>query len=175
TILLTYSLTEVINGYGFLAVFVAGVTMRQSRCSNPKDKAEQLHFTEQFEKLLEVVTILLIGSLLRLDAIASHLVDGLVISSSLLLLIRPVGAFFSLLGSPLPRQTRWLTGWFGIRGVGSLYYLTYAMGEGLNSGLAERTAWIVYIVIALSICVHGATASPLMNWYEGCFKRRLKS
>lgn len=163
-ILLTYSLTELINGYGFLAVFVAGLTIRKT--GKKRHHQTQLHFIEQVEKLLEVITILLLGSLLRFQQIGWHLTDALAIAGLVLLVIRPLGAQISLLGSQLPMPTRWLTGWFGIRGIGSLYYLTYAMGKGLSGSTAERIAWIVYTTVAISICLHGVTASPLMHWYQ---------
>lgn len=164
TILLTYSLTELVNGYGFLAVFVAGLTLQKS-CTQHR-KENQLHFVEQVEKLLEVITILLLGSLLRFSELSLHLTDALVMTGILLLLVRPLGAQLSLLGSPLAKPTRWLTGWFGIRGLGSLYYLTYATGKGLEGAMAERMAWIVYTIVVVSIFLHGITASPLMGWYR---------
>ncbi|MEO0348470.1 MAG: sodium:proton antiporter [Cyanobacteria bacterium P01_A01_bin.15] len=164
TILLAYSLTELINGYGFLAVFVAGLTIRKQ--GKKRHHRAQLHFIEQLEKLLEIIAILLLGSLLRLQQLGWHLPAALLISGLVLLVIRPVGAQISLVGSPLSMTTRWLTGWFGVRGLGSLYYLTYAMGQGLNGGSAERIAWIVYTTVVLSICLHGVTASPLMRWYQ---------
>ncbi|MEM1251878.1 MAG: sodium:proton antiporter [Cyanobacteria bacterium P01_H01_bin.21] len=163
-ILLTYSLTELVNGYGFLAVFVAGLTLQQS-CTQHR-QANQLHFTEQIEKLLEVITILLLGSLLRFSELSLYLTDALVTAGIVLFVIRPLGAQLSLLGSPLAKTTRWLTGWFGIRGLGSLYYLTYAMGKGLDGAMAERMAWIIYTTVVLSIFLHGVTAAPLMDWYQ---------
>ena len=163
-ILLTYSLTELVNGYGFLAVFVAGLTMQKS-CTQHR-QGNQLHFVEQIERLLEVIAILLLGSLLRFSELRWHLTDALAVAGLVLLIIRPLGAQISLLGSSLAVPTRWLTGWFGIRGLGSLYYLTYAMGKGLDGNLADRMVWIVYTTIVASIFLHGITASPLMNWYQ---------
>ena len=57
-------------------------------------------------------------------------------------------------------------GWLGIRGLGSIYYLTYALGEGVKGETAEQLVWIVLTVVVLSIIVHGIIAAPLMNWYE---------
>jgi NhaP-type Na+/H+ or K+/H+ antiporter len=71
-----------------------------------------------------------------------------------------------MLGSRIPPPTLWLFGWFGIRGVGSLYYLTYALGKGLKGELAEQIAWIIYITMVISVFIHGITSTPLMNWYE---------
>jgi NhaP-type Na+/H+ or K+/H+ antiporter len=71
-----------------------------------------------------------------------------------------------MLGSRLPTATLGLMGWFGIRGVGSLYYLTYAMGEGLKGETAEQIAWITLTTIVFSVILHGISATPLMKWYE---------
>jgi NhaP-type Na+/H+ or K+/H+ antiporter len=68
-----------------------------------------------------------------------------------------------------------LLGWFGIRGVGSLYYLSYALGESLQGELGERIAWITYITVVISVIVHGISSTPLMNWYERRIKRRRKN
>jgi NhaP-type Na+/H+ or K+/H+ antiporter len=69
-------------------------------------------------------------------------------------------------------MTRYLFGWFGIRGVGSLYYLTYAFGEGLKDNLGEQIAWITYITIVLSVILHGVSATPLMKLYQRSLQKR---
>ena len=164
TILLTYTLTELVNGYGFLAVFVAGIVVQRSYHDQEK-KQSQFDFTEQIEKLLEVFTILILGTLLQVKPLLSHAPQGLLVAVLLIFVIRPVGVWISTLGNPLKPGTRRLLGWFGIRGVGSLYYLTYAFGHGLKGELGEQIAWITYITVIVSIFVHGISATPLMNWY----------
>ena len=57
-------------------------------------------------------------------------------------------------------------GWFGIKGLGSVYYLTYALGKGVTGETAAQISWITFTVIVLSIVIHGVTAAPLMIWYE---------
>lgn len=170
-ILLTYSLTEIVNGYGFLAVFVAGVVTQRSY-HDPEKRLSQLEFTERIEKLLEVGTILLLGSLLRLQPILTYGTQALIVAGLLFLIIRPAGAWISTLGNRFHPSKRLLYGWFGIRGVGSIYYLTYAMGKGLEGQLAEQIAWITYITIVVSVIVHGITATPLMNWYKRQIAKR---
>ncbi|KAM3111740.1 cation:proton antiporter [Phormidesmis sp. 146-33] len=163
-VLISYSLTEIINGYGFLAVFVAGVTMRRRR---DLDKSiSQLHFIERLEKLSEIGTILLLGSLLRVEPMLRFAGDAFIVAGALFLVIRPVGAWLSTIALPGHPATRWLYGWFGIRGVGSIYYLAYALGSGLKGDTGERIAWITFITIVLSVILHGVTATPLMKWYE---------
>ncbi|XZN89395.1 MAG: cation:proton antiporter [Microcoleus sp.] len=169
TILLTYSLTEVVNGYGFLAVFVSGIVVQRSY-RDPEKPLSQLRFTERIEKLMEVATILLLGSLLRLKPMWAFAADSLLVAGLLFFLIRPLGAWISTIGSPLHPASRWLCGWFGIRGVGSIYYLTYAFGKGLKGELGEQIAWITFSTIVISVILHGISSTPLMNWYE----RRIK-
>lgn len=164
TVLISYSLTELVHGYGFLAVFVAGVTMKRRR---NQDKAlSQLHFIERLEKLSEIGAILLLGSLLRHEPILRFGANALIVAIPLLFLIRPLGAWVSTIGLPVHPATRWLYGWFGIRGVGSLYYLAYALGEGLKGDIGEQIAWITFVTIVLSVILHGISSTPLMNWYE---------
>jgi sodium/hydrogen antiporter len=164
-ILLTYSFTELVNGYGFLAVFVAGIVVQRSY-RNPEKKSSQLEFTETIEKLLEIGTILLLGSLLRIEPMLQFLPQSLLIAGSLVFFIRPVGAWISTLGASYRPAQRLLFGWFGIRGIGSIYYLSYALGEGLKGGIGEQIAWITLTTVVFSIVFHGISSTPIMNWYE---------
>ncbi|WP_206816198.1 sodium:proton antiporter [Chroococcus sp. FPU101] len=169
-ILLTYSLTELVNGYGFLAVFVAGI-VTQGSYRDPEKPYAQLEFIERFEKLLEIGTILLLGALLRFEPILFYLPQSLMIAGLLFFVIRPLGSWISTIGDRFVIR-RWLFGWFGIRGVGSLYYLFYAFGKGLKGELGEQIAWITLTVIALSVIIHGITTTPIMNWYERQIEKR---
>lgn len=170
-ILITYSLTEVVNGYGFLAVFVAGIVTQRSY-HDPEKQFSQLEFTETIERLLEIGTILLLGSLLRIEPILKFIPQALIITGALLLVIRPLGAWISTIGESYSPIRRWLFGWFGIRGVGSLYYLFYALGEGLKGDIGEQIAWITFITVVISVVVHGTSSTPLMNWYERKIEQR---
>jgi len=181
TILLAYSLTEVVNGYGFLAVFVAGLTAQRSY-QNLEKPLSQLRFIERLEKLAEVGVILVLGSLLRIEPILRFMDEALLVAGALIFVIRPVGAWISTIGekytSLVPKgsrrnfrerfrpTTRWLLGWFGIRGVGSLYYLTYAFGKGLEGETGEMIGWITYLTVVISVLVHGISSTPLMRWHD---------
>ncbi|GAB4380428.1 MAG: cation:proton antiporter [Elainellaceae cyanobacterium] len=165
TILIAYAVAELVYGYGFIAVFVAGITVRRHYQESEKP-ASRLHFVEQIEKLTEICVILLLGSLLRIEPILRYAAPALLVTGLLLFVIRPIGAWISTIRAPLPPVTRALFGWFGIRGVGSLYYLTYALGEGLQDEPAELIAWTTFTVVVISVTLHGVTATPLMKWYK---------
>jgi len=165
-ILLTYSLTELVNGYGFLAVFVSGLVVQQSYFTQQEKRIAQLEFTEQIEKLLEVTVIVILGTVLLIEPMLKYVGQSLLVAGLLFLVIRPLGVWLSMLGGGIHKTTSSLMGWFGIKGLGSIYYLTYSLGKGVKGDTAEQITWIVYTVVVLSILFHGITASPLMTWYE---------
>jgi NhaP-type Na+/H+ or K+/H+ antiporter len=173
-ILMTYALTEVVNGYGFLAVFVAGYVV-QTRGCYPEQRHSQQKFVTQIEKLLEVGAILLLGSLLRVDHVTAFAVPAAMIAGLLFFVVRPVGAWLSTIGSSLHTTTRLLFGWFGIRGIGSIYYLSYAVSDGLSAEAIPELRWITYLTVLASILIHGVTATPLVDWHQKQFEKRLHS
>jgi NhaP-type Na+/H+ or K+/H+ antiporter len=174
-ILLTYSLTELVNGYGFLAVFVAGFIVQQTHYSQQDKRMAQLEFTEQMEKLLEIMVIIILGTALLIEPMLKYAGQSLLIAGLLFLLIRPLGVWLTMLGNNIPKPTLSLIGWFGIRGLGSIYYLAYALGKGITGDTAEQIAWITFNVVVLSIILHGITAAPLMTWYQGVKNRHQQS
>jgi sodium/hydrogen antiporter len=163
-VLITYALTELVNGYGFLAVFIAGMVVQRNH-ADPETYHSQREFAEQIEKLMEVGIILLLGSLLRIEPMIRFAGPILLVAVLLIFVIRPIGAWISTMGSPLNPTRRLLYGWFGVRGLGSLYYLSYAFGKGLSGDLGEKIAWIVYFTVVISIILHGISATPLLAWY----------
>jgi NhaP-type Na+/H+ or K+/H+ antiporter len=90
----------------------------------------------------------------------------------LLLVVRPLAVALGLLGSPSTAGQRWLIGWFGIRGVGSLYYLMYAVNHGVPAALVDPLITLTLSVVVVSILVHGVSVTPLMNAYEKAAARR---
>ncbi len=124
--------------------------------------AETISFGDTAERLLEVMLVVLVGVLL-----ASHW-DPRAIPLALLLflVIRPLTTRLLLVGTPTTNLQRWLMGWFGIRGIGSLYYLSYALRHGLPPTAATDLAGLTISVVALSIFVHGMTARPLLARLE---------
>lgn len=170
---LTYGLTEAVEGYGFVAVFVCAVTIRA---------AEQTHgyhgvlhsYIEQLERLLTVIVLVLLGG-----AVARGLFDGLrpvevLVAVLFLLLVRPVTAWVSLLRTRTGPRERGVLAFFGVRGIGSIYYLSYALAEG-EFGADATALWrIGGLVIVLSVVVHGMTAAPVINALDRLRERRAR-
>ena len=129
--------------------------------------AEVFSFGDTLERMLEVLLVVIVGV-----SLASHWDwRGVLLGCALVALIRPLATVLLLIGSPTTRLQRWLLGWFGIRGIGSLYYLAYSMAHGLPRSSAPELADLTLSVVAVSIVVHGVTSQPLMEWYERRLER----
>lgn len=169
---IAYAATEVVHGYGFLAVFVCALTIRASERDD--DFHEEMHdFAEQIERLLMMLLLVLFGG-----ALANGLLDALTwtdvgIGLAILFIVRPVAGYLSLIGSPLPRRDKVLLAYLGIRGLGSVYYLAYGINHG-DFGDSERLWAITGFIILTSILIHGVTSTPLMTLIERLGRRSLQ-
>jgi NhaP-type Na+/H+ or K+/H+ antiporter len=186
---LAYGLALAAHAYGFLAVFAAGLALRRFERSitgdNPPphelvptgpteeietddDKAPAymahalLGFNEQLERICEVAVVILIGTLLLPSSIPWSAVWFIPV---LLLVIRPVAALPSLWLSSMTRLQRTMVCWFGIRGVGSMYYLMYGITMGVEPGTARLLIGLTLATVATSIIVHGLSVTPMMKHY----------
>nr|WP_275445874.1 MULTISPECIES: cation:proton antiporter [unclassified Halomonas] len=159
-----YAGAELIHGYGFVAVFVAALVMR--RRDNHNEYNHRLYdFTEQAEHLLMMTLLVLFGG-----SLAGPLLDGLtwpiaIAAIVVLFIIRPAVGMLSLAGSNMYRCERSIVSLFGIRGVGSFYYLAYATNIE-NFGEVD-TAWtLISFVVLVSIVSYGMLSAPLMGWMD---------
>ena len=190
---IVYGVSVLAYAWGFLAVFFAGVALRQTELllagahknrvgvlvpDDPKaDPAndevpdqstplavslEALVFKEHLERLSELTLVLLLGGMLTLQD-WNWRTWGTALF--LFLVARPVSVMLGLAGSDTSLRVRLIIGWFGVRGIGSLYYLMYAINHGLPGALAHDLVQITAIVVALSIIVHGVSVKPLMDHF----------
>jgi sodium/hydrogen antiporter len=193
-IALSYGVAELLHTYAFLAVFAAGLATRrvEQKASGEKTvgqavgtidaedvpatavdperahafMAERVHgFTIELERIAEVAIMLMVGAVLATlwrDLFtwrAAALIGGL------FLIVRPLSVEASLLGSSASGAQRRLMSWFGIRGVGSFYYLLYALEHAPREAAAPLVPLVIAVIVA-SVIVHGVTATPLMKRYH---------
>jgi NhaP-type Na+/H+ or K+/H+ antiporter len=125
-----YGVTQVVGAYGFLAAFAGGIAFRRRERDHTYNQAVHAG-AETVERVLELAMILLLGSLITIDGLAAPGVAGWLLVPILLLLIRPAASAVGLVGSPLRPRERIYVGWFGVRGIGSLYYASAAVGAGV--------------------------------------------
>jgi len=188
-----YGVTVLAHAWGFLAVFFAGVALRQTELlltgahknragllvpDDPKAdpandevpdtpvpmtvSAESLVFKEHLERLSELTLVLLLGGMLTLQDW-----NWRTCGTALFLFVvaRPVSVMLGLAGTNTSLRLRLIIGWFGVRGIGSVYYLMYAINNGLPGALTHDLTQITTVVVALSILVHGISVKPLMDKY----------
>ena len=161
-VLLSYAVTEVVGGYGFLAAFVAGYVGRRF------NKASKHHlrtsiYLEQIEQVILTLLLLLLGELVASNMDAIFQPVCIVVALALLLVIRPLLGRLSLIGTHIKNSEKWALSFLGVRGIGSLYYLAYAHNRADFEGI-EWVWGIVITTVVLSILIHGITAKPLLRW-----------
>lgn len=188
-IAVVYGLTVTVLAWGFLAVFFAGVGLRQTELAlarkagirpellngdvaEPADpqaagieppaivSAEALVFKEHLERLSELMLVLLLGGMMLTHYWSW---SALALAGFLFFVARPLSVLASLAGTATSWRIRWMCGWFGIRGIGCLYYLMYAINHGLPEALARDMIALVLVTIVLSILVHGVTVKPMLR------------
>lgn len=184
---LVYGVCLALEAWGFLAVFVAAISLRQTELKltsrdgpegsthavpeppgyieapTPQVTEGSLLFKEPLERLTELALVLLLGGMLFVDSWSFRAVS---LALFLFLVVRPVSVFLGLLGSGTPARLQILVGWFGVRGIGSIFYLMFAIVFGLPEDLSMELIHITLVVIVLSIIIHGLTVRPmLLKWW----------
>ncbi len=189
-IALTYGVALLCHTYGFLAVFAAGLALSridrhgasQAAIAEPAEldaNAVELQtsesaapstmmravqrFNAQLENFAEVVIVLAVGALI---AVVPFRWEVLWFTPLLFLVVRPAAVVVGLLGTGIRGQQRRLMAWFGIRGIGSIYYLLYAIRHDISNNLTEQLLSLVIAVVVASVVVHGVSVTPLMKKYE---------
>ena len=172
-VLLSYGAAEVSGGYGFLAVFACAMAMRSAERGH--DYHMRMHESiERLERLLTMVILLLLGVAMTNSLFEDLTWQGIVVGLALIFLVRPATAIFALWIGPgrdrvgdrtLDRAEQRATAFFGVRGIGSLYYIAYAAGEADFPQLEQLWATVGF-TITVSVIVHGVTATPVMRRLE---------
>ena len=187
-----YGLSVLVGAWGFLAVFFAAVALRQTElkltggslvspppppvvaaeaglAATPADgvppstvSAGSLVFKEHLERLSEMTLILLLGGTMFLDS-WSWKAAGLALF--LFVVARPLSVLVGMLGTRSSWPIRGMVGWFGVRGIGSLYYLMYAIQHGISESLALELIQLTLVVVSLSILAHGTSVKPMMGMF----------
>ena len=158
---ISYGFTELIHCYGFLAVFVTALTFRSTHRDH--DFHHEMHdVTEQIERLAMMVLLLLFGGALVSGLFAMVTWVDVAIAIVILLVVRPITGLIGLAGMKADRLEKLTLAFFGIRGVGSIYYLAYGLNHMEVAG-AQRLWGLVGVVILCSIVLHGLTVTPIMR------------
>lgn len=159
--LVSYGLAEAIHSYGFLAVFVTALTLRHAHRQH--DFQREMHdVTEQIERLAMMVVLLLFGGALVSGLLGALTWVDVGIAVAVLLLVRPAAGLIGMIGLKASLSEKLTLAFFGIRGIGSFYYLAYALNQ-VPIQNAGRLWAIVGLIVLLSILLHGLTVTPIMR------------
>jgi len=165
----SFGAAELVGSYGFIAVFTCGMAIRNAERSHDYNK-EMHGVVERLERLFTLLVLLCLGMAMSRGLLDALDWRGVLVGVALILLIRPVVGALSLMpftprGRGLNPRERVVAAFFGVRGVGSLFYLAYAAGHAKFSELEWLWATIAF-TIGLSVLVHGVLAKPAMDWLE---------
>jgi NhaP-type Na+/H+ or K+/H+ antiporter len=171
-IALSYGVALAAQALGFLAVFAAGLALRRAddihaESPGPTEQSpltpSMLNVNEQLERIVEVAVVLLVGAMISTGYWSP---EGLVLAALLFVVIRPLSVWIGVRGTDAGKAPRRLLAWFGIRGIGSVYYGVFFAGYELRDVIATQLLSAVFTVVAASIVVHGISAAPLMELYR---------
>jgi NhaP-type Na+/H+ or K+/H+ antiporter len=162
--LLVYGLTEMMHGYGFIAVFITGLTIKNYEKSNSYHR--ELHdFTDQIERILVVIVLIVLGGSVARGLLDALTWQGVLVGLAFVLVVRPLAGMIGLLGIKVKTREKWAISFFGIRGIGSIFYLSFALSKA--TFIDPEQLWAVAgFIILLSIFMHGILATPIMGYLD---------
>ncbi|WP_233224207.1 sodium:proton antiporter [Amycolatopsis sp. BJA-103] len=161
---LPFALCEWLGGIGFVAVFATAATIRASERSH--DYHGVLHeFGDQLERLFVALALLGLGFILGDGLLADLQVAEVLVAVAAVVVVRPLFGGLALFRGGITRPAATAIAFFGIRGIGSLYYLSYALGHG-DFPMADSLWRVTALTIAVSVLVHGLLSGPVMRKLE---------
>lgn len=162
--LVIYGVTEMAHGYGFIAVFVGAITM--SSCEPEHDYHVEMHdFVNQVEHILMVILLMLFGGSLVFGLLNELTWQGIVVGLVFLFVIRPLSGLLGMWGVKIPLREKLAISFFGIRGIGSFFYLSFALDK-VTFVDAEQLWSVVGFIVMISIILHGVTATKSMGYLD---------
>lgn len=168
-VFLAYGLTELIGGYGFLAVFVTALTMRANERGHEYHKV--LHeFVGQIERLLTLALLLAFGYAIGAGLLSALTPMAVAWALIVVLLVRPLTGWLAMVGSRVAAVEKRSIAFFGVRGIGSFYYVAYALNHA-EFGSTELIWATAAVAVLCSVLVHGVTASPVLRTIDRRFGR----
>nr|WP_289846565.1 cation:proton antiporter [Zobellia galactanivorans] len=174
---LSFSLAEVLDTYGFLSTFFTGLfvqyhyhkklkqTEETSNMNSNEDKQEILLFNEKVEEFLIMIWTLLFGGFVASGILNFTTWPSVLIALFTILIIRPITGKIALMGTHFSEPKKWAISSFGIKGVGSFFYLAFALDEG-GFTLPNEIYAFVSCVVVLSILIHGLTGPSVISYFK---------
>ncbi|MDP1873160.1 sodium:proton antiporter [Phenylobacterium sp.] len=161
---ISYSVTEMLHCYGFLAVFITALAFRHA--DRDHDFHVQMHdFIEQIERMAMMVVLVLFGGALVSGLLGPLRPIDVAAAVIIVLVVRPLTGLIGFIGWKRPMREKLILAFFGIRGVGSFYYLAFGLNAAPFEG-GDRLWALVGLICLMSILLHGVTVTPVMRWFD---------
>ena len=164
---LSYGFAEILGTYGFLSVFATGLFLQYHRPKNENEDLEDLMlpFIEEIEKIMVVLWTIFFGGSLLSGILSYTDIWGILMSLAIVLIIRPILGYLAMLLTSYSNKKKWAIGFFGIKGIGSFFYLFFALSMG-NFEKYESLYGIVSYTVLFSIIIHGLTSLRVLNYFN---------
>lgn len=167
--LFSYGITEIMHGYGFLAVFITAIFIRSF------EKTHKIHtimhdFSDQTERMMLVTILIFFGAFISHGLLNYLTWQDMVYSLILIFIIRPFTGLITLAFTKMSLSEKFCISFFGVKGIGSFYYLSYSISK--IDSLPIKKIWsIVGFIVLVSIFVHGISVTYVFNYLDSKKKR----
>ncbi|MEG0601773.1 MAG: potassium/proton antiporter [Mucinivorans sp.] len=157
-----FSFTDLLHGNGYLAVYLAGVTIGNGKVANRRTIAT---FFDGFAWLFQIVMFLALGLLVNPHELWNVAIVGLVVAVFLMFVARPVAVFLSLApwGKRISRRSKLFLSWVGLRGAVPIIFATYPLLAGIPN--SHNIFNIVFFITILSLGIQGTTIGVVARWF----------
>ena len=163
----SYGIAEVAHTYGFISVFTTGIFIQFYQANRAEDRVESkmLEFVEETEKMLVVLWAIFFGGSLLSGILTYTDWKGILFSLAIVLVLRPVFGYIAMLTTTFSTAKKWAISFFGVRGIGSFFYLSFALLNGNFQDFTQLFGIVSYVVL-FSIIIHGFTSLRVIEYFN---------
>lgn len=163
----SYGIGEVAHGYGFISVFITGIFIQYYQANRAADRVESqmLEFVEETEKMLVVLWAIFFGGSLLSGILLYTDLKGIVFSLVIVIVLRPIFGYLAMLTTNFSTAKKWAISFFGVRGIGSFFYLSFALLHGDFKEYNQLFGIVSYVVL-FSIVIHGFTSLRVIEYFN---------
>ncbi len=163
----SYGIAEVAHTYGFISVFTTGIFIQFYQANRAEDRVESkmLEFVEETEKMLVVLWAIFFGGSLLSGILTYTDWKGILFSLAIVLVLRPVFGYIAMLTTNFSTAKKWAISFFGVRGIGSFFYLSFALLNGNFQDFTQLFGIVSYVVL-FSIIIHGFTSLRVIEYFN---------
>ena len=162
-----FSFTDLFNGNGYLAVYVAGIVMGNSKLTENKSISS---FLDGVTWLVQIVMFLVLGLLVNPHDMFKIALPALIIGVFVILVGRPLSVFLCLLPfKEIGKRAKIFISWVGLRGAAPIIFATYPVVEGVEG--SSLIFHVVFFITLASLLIQGTTITKVANMLKLSMKK----